>query len=500
MSLQRPANWSTVVGVSDDLQRQRHLYHRLAENALFVAENLRDSYFHNTATFVQHLRQKISADERAGVRPILGVRACDDLTWADVQDEVVTFIDGGVGQISISSRAPLLLRVGSYTVRAGERNVAQRESFGYYPIILGDLEGGSKERNDFTDIVRVTAEALGGLSALDRTADLDILMFHGPLVYLAGTHAGHSPFTEHDIDLFLRQYGHDDSSGRRLKDDFLTMARLHVYPAMTPRSGDWITQRLFEPLAFLAFLYQRLIARANAHPRRPIIMGVIERGQERSFVETVLLPRVFRGLREKSNEGWFNQLFGRSDLTTEKSLLDRLGYTDSLLLGMLLQPGQASEPWAVPKYDSLRTGLVRLPSEAFETAVDWSCLRPGTTHGFPTVLASYIHVAETVEPIRVEIFQTLGTDEIHRAVQRVYLYARLLPGYGFPVGLDIVDKYAKVPAWLTSAYGKLIRHHLSVSLQQGDISDAEMRRIMIQAIYMTHHDWLFRPMADGVNR
>jgi hypothetical protein len=70
-----------------------------------------------------------------------------------------------------------------------------------------------------------------------------------------------------------------------------------------------------------------------------------------------------------------------------------------------------------------------------------------------------------------------------------------LPGYGFPVGLDIADKYAKVPTWLTDAYGKIIRHHLGISLQQGEISDAEMRRILVQAIYMTHRDWLFRPSA-----
>jgi hypothetical protein len=63
------------------------------------------------------------------------------------------------------------------------------------------------------------------------------------------------------------------------------------------------------------------------------------------------------------------------------------------------------------------------------------------------------------------------------------------------VGLDIVDKYAKVPVWLTDAYSKLIRHHLGISLQTGEINDVEMRRILVQAIYMTHRDWLFRPQA-----
>lgn len=70
-----------------------------------------------------------------------------------------------------------------------------------------------------------------------------------------------------------------------------------------------------------------------------------------------------------------------------------------------------------------------------------------------------------------------------------------MPQYGFPVGLDIVDKYAHVPAWLTNAYSKLIKHHLGVSLQRGEINDQEMRRILVQAIYMSHRDWIFRPQV-----
>ena len=64
--------------------------------------------------------------------------------WSRLQGEVVSFIDGGVGQIELSSQVPILLRVGSYCVRTGERRLAEREQFGYYPVILGDLEGGSK--------------------------------------------------------------------------------------------------------------------------------------------------------------------------------------------------------------------------------------------------------------------------------------------------------------------------------------------------------------------
>jgi hypothetical protein len=111
------------------------------------------------------------------------------------------------------------------------------------------------------------------------------------------------------------------------------------------------------------------------------------------------------------------------------------------------------------------------------------------------VLGTYIQVSHNTEPIRVEVFEDLGPDQITQASRRAYLYSRLLPGYGFPVGLDIADKHAHVPVWLTNAYSKLIRHQLGVSLQRGEISDAEMRHILVQAIYMTHRDWLFRPKS-----
>lgn len=483
----------TEDGVREDLQRQPHLMLKLAENAFTVAESLRDNYFKNTASFVTTLRQAMqAAADGKRVDPILTTHQVGQLDWLDMQGEVVTFIDGGVGRVRISSQVPILLRVGSYSVRTGERRLAEREQFGYYPVILGDLEGGSKERKDFPDIVRITAELLGGLSALERTPDLSVLMFHGPLVYLVGNYAGHTPFTERDIDMFLRQYTPTAEAGRQLKEDFLREAKLDIYPRMTDRSDEWVRRCVFEPLAWMAYLYRQLIQRALQRNPVPIIAGVVERGELREFVQRVLLARVFRGLRDKENEDYFNNMYGRSDLASPKALLDRLGYTDVLLLAMLLQPGEISEPWMMSKYEGLRHGDVSLPGDAGTQRVDFAPLKSDSI-GFPRVHGCYVHVTATTEPIRVEVFDELGQHQIFDAARRAYLYARLLPGYGFPVGLDIADKYAKVPNWLSDAYGKLIRYHLGVSLQQGEISDAEMRRILVQAIYMTHRDWLFRP-------
>jgi hypothetical protein len=482
--------------VEAELQRQPHILMKLAENSLTVAQSIRDNYFRNTTRFISDVRRAIVQTERGErATPVLTTEDVSIACWADYQDEVVSFIDGGVGRVQISSQVPVLLRVGSYTVKVGERRLAEREQFGYYPVILGDLQGGSKDRKDFIDIVRITAELLGGLSALARTPELGVLMFHGPLVYLVGNYAGHTPFTEADIDLFLSHYSPADGSGPRLKEEFLQEARLKIYPRMVPdRCDDWADRRVFEPLAWIAFLYRKLLEEARKRFRPPIIAGVVERGELREFAKEVLLERIFQGLREKKNQQHFNKLFGRTDLNSPKAVLERLGYTDSLLLAMILRPGLRTESWGVAKYEGLRSGNVSLPGESFSTTVNFAVLK-GTDIGFPAVSACYVHVSETTEPIRVEFFSGLDGAQDSEAARRVYLYSRLLPRYGFPVGLDIVDKYAHVPAWLTNAYSKLLKHHLGVSLQKGEISDQEMRRILVQAIYMSHRDWIFRPQA-----
>lgn len=104
-----------------------------------------------------------------------------------------------------------------------------------------------------------------------------------------------------------------------------------------------------------------------------------------------------------------------------------------------------SEPWEVDKYSGLREGNLTLPEDSTREVVRFSPLKPGPL-GFPRVNGSYVHVSEITEPIRIETFPELGENQIEQCALRAYRYARLLPGYGFPVGLDIVDKYAHVPS------------------------------------------------------
>ena len=115
-----------------DLERQPHLLLQLAENSLQVAESLRSNYLYNTARFIRILRSAIrAADENRRADPILLRYSVPAVEWADLRGEVVTFIDGGVSGATIASQSPILLRVGSYQVRTGERALSELEQYGY---------------------------------------------------------------------------------------------------------------------------------------------------------------------------------------------------------------------------------------------------------------------------------------------------------------------------------------------------------------------------------
>ncbi len=496
MDGQQGCDRSTEAGLREELQRQPYLLLQLAENSLLVAESLRDNYLRNTAKFVVMLRKVIARDARLHEPdPVLRTHQVEAAEWSRLQGEVVTFVDGGAGQIDLFSQSPILLRVGSYRVKTGERELSEREQFGFYPVILGDLEGGSKERPDFPNVVRIIAELLGGLSALERTPDLRVLMFHGPLVYSVSPYVGHTPFTEKDVDLFLKHYAANTDLAGRIKEEFLREARLDIYPRMTDRSDEWADYPVFEPLAFIAYLYRRLVREARGRRVSPIIAGVVERSREREFSQSVLLHRVYRKLREVNDLDYIRRVYGRADLTSPETLLEKLAYTDALLLALLLKPGEYSKPWVMGKQRArVDDADVSLPGRPGTMRVRYGVLNSPHT-GFPKVRGYYLHVGEATEPVRVEVFEELGNEQVGEAARRVYLYSRLLPGYGFPVGLDIVDKYAQVPQWLSRAYSKMIEYHLGVSLQRGDITDTDMRHILVQAMYMKRRDWLFRPQG-----
>ena len=67
---------------------------------------------------------------------------------------------------------------------------------------------------------------------------------------------------------------------------------------------------------------------------------------------------------------------------------------------------------------------------------------------YPQPFVTYLGVGEFAQPLRVEFFENppAGYD---KCLQLVLHSSRLMPNYAFPAGLDIVDKFAKVPNWMS---------------------------------------------------
>ena len=77
------------------------------------------------------------------------------------------------------------------------------------------------------------------------------------------------------------------------------------------------------------------------------------------------------------------------------------------------------------------------------------------------------------------------------AARRVYLYSQLLPRYGFPVGLDIVDKHAKVPEWMSKQMNTMLTVQLMrKALESGNPVAIRLAKRIVSA---NTRDWLFRP-------
>jgi hypothetical protein len=70
-----------------------------------------------------------------------------------------------------------------------------------------------------------------------------------------------------------------------------------------------------------------------------------------------------------------------------------------------------------------------------------------------------------------------------------------MPNYAFPAGLDIVDKFAKVPDWMS----RPISSSMSVQLLKRAIDTGNPKIIEAakRILCGTKREWLFRPNFNG---
>lgn len=371
--------------------------------------------------------------------------------WSEVQGRRFSFLDGGAARIgSLPGLSPMALRVGVYSVRPGVEAEDERESWELEPFVVADLldrERRPAERPNprrLQEAARYTLEPLTGLLHLRRFPDTAALLMHGPLV---------NQFAEYDED--------QPNYVPFLAPEFLSKVGItreeveaKVSGLPSDRSGSMWNQ-------FMAvYGYVMLAVEDSAVP----IAGVVERPTGRAVTNAVL--------RQLEEQGAYTSAYTRK----VTNILEQYDITDDFLFGCMLREGEYLTPVRIEK------NIARRARPSW-----WPVVRQ-----YPQPFAMLIKSEETNFPFRVEM-NPAATRESAFVGRFLYHTARLLPRYAFPVGLDIADKYAKIPDWLSRG----VSAELSAAVLRRAMRTGDARLVTQVRLFLARgpRDFFYRPTA-----
>jgi len=358
--------------------------------------------------------------------------------WPEQKGRRYGFVDGGVANVALPGAAPLAVRVGSYLVRPGveETEDEKREEFAIDMHMVDDLYDPSQDIYDdvfedvtkLRDAARIIAEAGACRSILERT-ELDALLVQGPLI---------NPVSPYGTPGFP---AYTSDKARKLSG----------------RTGHAEKERHFIPL------YLEILERMKQSGTT--VAGVVERdGGGRRFIKNILDRMIERGKLDNARR-----------VKTEK-FLKRYGLSDTQLLDLILLEGEYVVPIPVNRQGDR--------NEQNKWPADWKTW----IERFPLALTSFVKPSERAQPLRVETFEGTAVEDLLSLVLHT---SRLLPRYAFPVGLDVVDRFAKVPNWM----GRQIAtgHKVNLLRKAFATDDPKVRDYAVRMLSATGRDWLYRP-------
>lgn len=406
--------------------------------------------------------QKLATELRnvlLGIGGIIKLTRDHPATWAAVRGIPIGFVDGGLANLSMLGSAPIAARVGGYVVTPGEKGDA-RESFLTLKYLIDELyatESAGVFRDSFPDIgalrdaARISIEAAGAIRLVTERPDLTWVMVHGALV---------NPVSRY-TDVMR------DGQVRHRFPDFAAGALCHLLPpGEGPRSGR-------ESNFVSVYLRQlQLLQESNA-----IVCGVVERESSttsviRSVLDSLDNDRI-RNLLPVPSEAWKEE-FKRAVDPSDDDEYEGQRITDSLLFRCVLEPGEALSPVIIDRND-----MRRAPKA-------WSDM----IQLYPQPLVSYLQATPWTAPIRIEIFER-DRERFDMTAALIFHCALLLPRYAFPVGLDIVDKFAKVPNWMSRSVNT---RTAVVALRRAlDDQDNRLFDTLRSMLCGSGREWMLRP-------
>lgn len=375
--------------------------------------------------------------------------------WASVQNKRFAFVDGGVAKIAgLPGTEPTALRVGIYCVRVGDVSLDTREQWELQPFVVGDIidkdTGVHMEDDEQIDLrrlgeaARYTLEPLTALRFSETHPGVDSIYLHGPLInQFVMYDEGPPHFIPYLTEKFLHSVG-------------ITEKLVEKEISQIPKARDNKTAMWRQFMSVYGYLSKKIF-------QAPVpLVGVVERGAGNWLAQAVLDGAIAGGLVQ---EGYKKKVL---------ALLKRYNISDDFLFGCVLAEGEYISPTVIPKNE---------PRRARDK---WQDVVKQYARPFATLLKT----AEFSFPFRVEMNAAANRQEAY-VMATLFHTARLLPRYAFPVGLDIVDKYAKVPMWLSRGVSaRVAAKVLNRTIAEGD---ARLVSQVRQLLAHTPRDFFYRP-------
>ena len=423
-------------------------------SSLFI--NFVNSVVHNPSPEVQKNFMDVSLKIAETIRKI-----CEDEKlifevpyegkkyWVNGKNYESCFVDGGVFSSVAASSAPFAIRSKSYIVKP-VNSLEDREKFEESIAYMCDLYDSKNNIYDLSedpyednqlldkkkDAARIVFEIACLVKHVYEKQKFDYCFLHGPLQTPV------MPFSGPEFPLFKK----------------------HVVKNILPflkidQKEEKSNERHFINV-YLASLKYLLKSKFP-------IYGIVERTKSTIYLRNLLYRSLKKG---KVAENDYNKMI---------STITRYKINDGNLLELILSDGQALKPLEVEK---------QIPSKAWG---DWEV----QMNSFPKTFIGYLKTNSHQSPIRIE--SLINPANLKGDYEYILASSKLLPNYGYPVGLDVVDKAAKIPAWLgRAAKNYYSKYYLDLAIESENKKNVSSALKMLQGGRI----WKNRPRAGKIKR
>jgi hypothetical protein len=374
--------------------------------------------------------------------------------WGHYFGERVSFVDGGVSRIiSVPGIEPTGIRVGIYSVIPGEPDAEKREQWRRDAFVISDVLSDKSiipkqaihERNSkrIREAARYVLELLITHNFIERQKP-SILLLHGPLQNAVETYTEMDPYYIPGVNKsVLRSYGITKSK---------VCDQIQNIPLDTDREPYWNSA-----ICIYRYLLEKIMS-----SEIPVV-GVVERSSSSVILEETLNRLVRNRKITDSNRRKFRRVISTFEIK------------DDFVFGCALESGEFISPIQIQK---------NYPNKARDRWQDFVA-------EFPKTYVTMLKTSDNSFPFRVELNKKFKDSELLSIFNLIFHTSLLLPKYAFPVGIDIVDKYAKIPDWLS----KGVSEQLAAQMFRACIQNEDLEKLnqVRNLLARSPRDFFFRP-------